>query len=134
MTYKQHLIIDALMQALIILFYGLLLGKTENPLAVLQIFPMALTGWQFINGVLSYKFFERDSKKLYVRITGMIFIAIFAFWGILLMLMQLLSLVVIVGSFATILFILLPMLTAAMSLWYLYITIKDINIVLFRTI
>jgi hypothetical protein len=138
MTHRHHLIIDALGQALIILFYGLLLGKTENFLTILQIFPMALTGWQFVNGLLSYKFFERDSKKLYVRITGMIFIAIAAFWGLLLMLTQVSALAVIVGSVALplipFLIILMPILTTGMSLWYLYITIKDINIMLFRTI
>jgi hypothetical protein len=138
MTHRHHLIIDGLGQAILIIFYGLLLGKSQSADELLLLFPIVLTAWQFVNGVLSYKFFERDSKKTYVRIGGTVLIVFSVFWGLLWMLQNIAQINIFINNFADgflpVFWVLLPIICGALAIWYIYITIKDLYNMMYNTI
>jgi hypothetical protein len=138
MNYSLHLKIDALLQAIIIIFYAMLIGKSEAPSEIAIILPIVLCSWQFINGLLSYKFFERDSKKIYVRVCGWSLIILSGFWGALWFISNIPGLryfSLIFGEEITPVFwILLPIFATIMSVWYLYITVRDLYNMMFNTI
>ena len=144
MTGRQQVFLDAIGQAGLIIFYAIMLSQTSAIVELLSIFAIVLCAWQFINGILSYKFFERQTKRTYVRIAAYTFIAIFAFWGIMWMAIKL---AFMSGSEAAVAFIdnialavipalwaVLPILTGALAIWYIYLTIKDLNILINKTI
>ncbi len=66
MTSRQHLIIDTLGQSVIIIFYSLLIGKSNSPIEILKITPLVLLSWQIINALISYIFYNKQTKKLFV--------------------------------------------------------------------
>lgn len=136
MTNRQHLIIDALGQALIIIFYSLLTGNSSSPIEILKIMPVVLFSWQIINAILSYKFFERQSKKIFVRTGGWTIAGIFLFWGATWVLFQfpILPVLEIIEKSEFIFWVLIPFLSAAFCCWYLYLTFKEVYNMLFNTI
>ena len=138
MTYRHHLLIDSIVQAIMIIFFGFLLARSLAPVNMLQLMPIMLFGWQFINAVLSYKFFERMSKKLFVRIAGVCLIIVFAFRGLLWMAASFGPISEMVTNLTIqsepILFLVLTFLSAAMAVWYLYLTFKDLYNMMYNTI
>jgi len=138
MTFRHHLLIDSFMQALLIIFFGFLMARTSAPLSLLQIMPVTLFGWQFINAVLSYKFFERSNKRLFVRISGFCMIIIFSIRGVLWLAASFAPLHEQVSSLTTqiepIMLLLITFLSAALALWYLYITLRDLYNMMYNTI
>lgn len=138
MTYRHHLLVDSIVQALLIIFFGFLLVRSSAPLNILQLIPIILFGWQFINAVLSYKFFERTSKRLFVRVSGYCLMGIFSIRGILFLAANIRALKQIIFDFTEkiepIMILLLTFLCAALALWYLYITLRDLYNLIFNTI
>ena len=136
--------LDGIGQACIIIYYAFLFAKSSETIVLLQLFAISLAAWQFVNGLLSYKFFEGQSKKHYVRVCGMTWIASFALIGILYFLGNFLLLVglsafadsikILFDWIVAALWFALPIVLGVFACWYLYITIKDINIVMNKTI
>ncbi len=138
MTFRNHLLIDSIIQALLIIFFSFLLAKSSAPTNILQLFPITLFAWQFINAVLSYKFFERTSKRLFVRISGYCLIGIFALRGFLWLADSFVTLSEMANKLTEqiepLILIILPFFCAALALWYLYITFRDLYNMMYNTI
>jgi hypothetical protein len=144
MTRRNHLMLDGIGQACIIIYYAFLFAKSSETIVLLQLFAISLAAWQFINGVLSYKFFEGQSKKQYVRVCGLVWISCFGLIGAIYLIERSVGLMGLAGlseylfgafqwALGAIL-VVLPILLGCLILWYIYITIKDINIVINKTI
>jgi hypothetical protein len=138
MTFRHHLLIDSIIQALLIVFFSFLLTRSSVPLNILQLMPITLFGWQFINAVFSYKFFERTSKKLFVRISGYCLLFFFALRGILYFGSKFTSLMQMANELTIqiepIILLVLPFFCTALALWYLYITFRDLYNMIYNTI
>jgi len=117
------------------------MAKTNALVEVLLVIPFVLTAWQFVNGLISYKFFEGTSKKLYVRVTGYTLVSICVFWGLF---WALIIIGTSVGSgdltsewmpyILPVLWSILPFALGILALWYLIISIQDVYIILYKTI
>ncbi len=138
MTFRHHLLIDSILQAILIIFFSFLLARSSAPTNILQLFPIILFGWQFINAVVSYKFFERTSKKLFVRISGYCMLGIFALRGILFLASRISPLAQIgidlTERIEPFMLSITPFLCATLALWYLYITFRDMYNMMYNTI
>jgi hypothetical protein len=138
MTYRHHLLVDSIVQALLIIFFSFLLARSSAPPNILQLLPISLFSWQFINGVVSYKFFERTSKKLFVRISGYCLIGIFAIRGILFLASKITPFMQMAMDLTEhtepFLLSIIPFFCAALALWYLYITFRDLYNMMYNTI
>ena len=138
MNHRHHLIIDSFAQAILILYFAFLLTKSTEPYKVLEIFFVFLSLWQFVNGVLSYKFFERDSKKLYVRVFGYTLVGLSGFIGLnwFIITTGILNLLPAGFSinFMKYIWMIIPYYLIAMVLWYLIITFRDLYNMIYRTI
>ena len=138
MTYRHHLFIDSLGQALIIIFFSYIISNSSVPYTMMQLMAIILFGWQFFNGLLSYKFFERFSKRIFVRITAFSLVIIFLFRGFLWVLSKIPQINEIVNSLTVqsepYLLVVLPYFCAGMAIWYLFITFKDLYNLFFNTI
>jgi len=138
MNHRHHLIIDSFAQAILILYFAFLLTKSTAPVEVLQIFFVFLSFWQFANGLLSYKFFERDSKKLYVRVYGYTLGVISGFFGLTWFLQTtgVFNLLPAGFNISIMVYIwkIIPYYLIAMVLWYLIITFRDLYNMIYRTI
>jgi hypothetical protein len=138
MNHRHHLLIDSFAQATLFIFFAFLLNKSTEPNKVVQIFLVFLSFWQFINGVLSYKFFERDSKKLYVKIFGYTFTLISGLFGLSWFLQTIGILNLLAAgfqlNFIRYFWIIIPYYLIIMAVWYLIITFKDIYKMIYRTI
>ena len=136
MTYRQHLFIDSTLQAIIIFYFSFLVGSNSEPFKLLQLMSIMLFGWQFLNGIISYKFFERRNKRLFVRVTSIFLVLIFGLRGLLWLgstvAHELAANLII--TIEPVLIQILVVFSALMALWYLYITIKDLYIVFFNTV
>ncbi len=145
MNKGQHLIIDALGQSFIILYFSFFLGQSQSPpLLILQLFVIGLSAWQFVNAVLSYKFFENANKRLFVRVSGFTWGAVFLFWGLIWMLFQSLALSGLatllekindfIESSEQVIGLILPIVLGGLAVWYLYITIRELYNSIYKTI
>ena len=136
MTYRQHLFIDSILQTIIIIYFSFQLGSTTEPIKLLQPMSIMLFGWQFLNGIISYKFFERSQKRLFVRVTSIFLGLIFGLRGLLWLGLSILPELAhnLTLSLEPVLLQILTVFSAMMALWYLYITIKDLYNVFFNTI
>ncbi len=138
MTFRHHLLIDSIVQAILIIFFSFLLARSSAPPNILQLLPISLFSWQFINGVVSYKFFERTSKKLFVRISGYCLIGIFAIRGILFLASKITPFMQMAMDLTEytepFLLSIIPFFCAALALWYLYITFRDLYNMMYNTI
>lgn len=144
MTRRNHLMLDTIGQTCIILYYAFMLTNSSETIVLLQLFAISLCGWQFVNGILAYKFFEGQSKKLYVRVSVAIWVSIFGLFGILWLGLNLAFLAGLSGVMETLLLVfgaveygiwgVFPAVFGALACWYLYITIRDINVVINKTI
>jgi uncharacterized membrane protein len=137
MTYRHHLFIDSLGQAILIIFFGLLIAGTESPVNMLELMPIMLFGWQFLNALISYKFFERHTKQNFVRFSALGLILIFGIRGILWFASLIPSIeesleqtTLLIESY---IYMILPIYCAFFSVGYLYLTFKDLNNAIFRT-
>ena len=137
MTYRHHLFIDSLGQAILIIFFGFLIAGTESPVNMLELMPIMLFGWQFLNALISYKFFERHTKQNFVRFSSLGLILIFGIRGILWFASLIPSIeesleqtTLLIESY---IYMILPIYCAFFSVWYLYLTFKDLNNAIFRT-
>jgi hypothetical protein len=136
MTYRQHLFIDSILQTIIIIYFSFQLGSTIEPIKLLQLMSIMLFGWQFLNGIISYKFFERSQKRLFVRVTSIFLGLIFGLRGLLWLGLSILPELAqnLTLTLEPVLLQILTVFSAMMALWYLYITIKDLYNVIFNTI
>jgi uncharacterized membrane protein len=137
MTYRHHLFIDSLGQAILIIFFGFLIAGTESPVNMLELMPIMLFGWQFLNALISYKFFERHTKQNFVRFSALGLILIFGIRGILWFASLIPSIeesleqtTLLIESY---IYMILPIYCAFFSVGYLYLTFKDLNNAIFRT-
>lgn len=136
MTSRQHLIIDTLGQSVIIIFYSLLIGKSNSPIEILKITPLVLLSWQIINALISYIFYNKQTKKLFVRISIWTLAGGFIYWGCTWLICQFsfLSIGGLIEKFESIFWILIPFFLVAFCFWYLYISLKEIYNIMFNTI
>lgn len=138
MNHRHHLFIDSLGQILILLFFGYLYSLKNDSNVVLKLIPIVLCFWQLINGILSYKFFERLSKKNYVRTAGITIATIFALNGFIWFSDKIIPLnQSVYSAFENIkstFEVITLILCALFCLWYIVLTVREIYIVLFRTI
>jgi uncharacterized membrane protein len=137
MTYRHHLFIDSLGQTILIIFFGFLIAGTESSVNMLELMPIMLFGWQFLNALISYKFFERHTKQNFVRFSALGLILIFGIRGILWFASLIPSIeesleqtTLLIESY---IYMILPIYCAFFSVWYLYLTFKDLNNAIFRT-
>jgi uncharacterized membrane protein len=137
MTYRHHLFIDSLGQAILIIFFGFLIAGTESSVNMLELMPIMLFGWQFLNALISYKFFERHTKQNFVRFSALGLILIFGIRGILWFASLIPSIeesleqtTLLIESY---IYMILPIYCAFFSVWYLYLIFKDLNNAIFRT-
>jgi len=136
MTYRQHLFIDSILQTIIIIYFSFQLGNTTEPIKLLQLMSIMLFGWQFLNGIISYKFFERSQKSLFVRVTSIFLGLIFGLRGLLWLGLSILPELAqnLTLTLEPVLLQILTVFSAMMALWYLYITIKDLYNIFFNTV
>jgi hypothetical protein len=138
MNHRHHLFIDSLGQILILLFFGYLYSLKNDSNVVLKLIPIVLCFWQLINGILSYKFFERLSKKIYVRTAGITIATIFALNGFIWFSHKIIPLnQSVYSAFENIkstFEVITIILCTLFCLWYIVLTVREIYIVLFRTI
>lgn len=138
MTFRQHLFIDSLGQAILIIFFGFLIAGSESPFNILQLMPIMLFGWQFLNALISYKFFERHTKQNFVRFSAFGLILIFGIEGIPWFASLIPSIeenleqtTLLIESY---IYFILPFYCTLFLIWYLFITFKDLYNQVFRTI
>jgi len=138
MTYRHHLLIDSIVQALIIIFFSILLPRAPVMSNILQLMAILLFLWQFVNALVSYKFFERMSKKLFVRVAGYSLVFVIALRGITALAAMFAPFMKIANDLEAktepFILMFLPFLCAALALWYLYITLRDLYNLIFKTI
>ncbi len=138
MNHRHHLFIDSLGQILILLFFGFLYSLKNDSNVILKLIPLILCFWQLINGILSYKFFERLSKKIYVRTAGITIATIFAMNGFIWFSHKIIPLnQSVYSAFENIkstFEVITLILCMLFCLWYIVLTVREIYIVLFRTI
>lgn len=138
MNHRQHLIIDSLGQILILLFFAYLYSFKNDSTVVLKILPLLLTVWQLINGIISYKFFERIRKKIYVRTAGISIGTVFGingiFWFSRDLLATNLTVLSMVENLKYAFEVMILVLCLLFCVWYLILTAKEMYIVLFRTV
>jgi len=144
MTRRTHLMLDGIGQAGIMLYYAFILSKSDETITLLQLFIITMATWQFINGILSYKFFEGQSKKQYVRISGIAWLAVIVLLGFVFLagnFIMMLGFAAFGEIFETIfsmitsaIWMSFPILLGISVCWYIYITIQDINIIINKTI
>ena len=138
MTYRHHLFIDSLGQAILIIFFGFLIAGTESPVNMLELIPIMLFGWQFLNAIISYKFFERYTKQNFVRFSALGLILIFGIRGTLWFASLIPSIeeslnqtTLLIESY---IYFILPFYCTLFLIWYLFITFKDLYNLIFRTV
>jgi hypothetical protein len=136
MNYRQHLFIDSILQTIIIFYFSYQLGSSAEQVKLLQLMSIMLFGWQFLNGIISYKFFERRHKRLFVRVTSIFLGLILGLRGLLWLGLSILpeQAYNLTLSLEPVLLQILTVFSAMMALWYLYITIKDLYNVFFNTV
>lgn len=138
MQHRHHLFIDSLGQISILLFFSFLYGFKNDSITILKLLPLLLCLWQIINGIISYKFFERQSKKLFVKISGVSVATIFAINGIFWFANKTVSLSLyfysLTENFNYFFEVITVVLCAVFCLWYFYLTTKDVYIILFKTV
>ncbi len=138
MNYRNHLFIDSLGQILIILFFAYLYSFKNDSAMVLKILLLLLCFWQLINGIISYKFFERINKKTYVRTAGISIATIFGINGFFWFAKDLLrlnrALLTIVENLKSVFEVLMIIFCALFCIWYIILTAREMYVVLFRTV
>ncbi len=138
MNHRHHLFLDSLGQISILLFFAYLYSMKNDSMVVLKLLPLVLFFWQFFNGILSYRFFERIQKRLYVRTAGISTATIFGlngfFWFAKDLLTTNLTVMVLVENLKTVFEVILIVSCALFCIWYLILTAKEMYIVLFRTV
>lgn len=145
MTRRQHILLDAFIQAAILIFYALLIAQSEHPFLVLGTMVLFLFGWQFINSVLNYKFFEGRSRISFVRVAAYSLVGVFLFWGLMLVISFILFSIPGLSGLAelfpdfinkatTVFWMIMPYYFGALSVWGLYLSGRDVYTILFKTI
>lgn len=135
MNGRQHLILDALGQAGILMMFSFFIASSDHPIEVAEILAIMLFFWQIINALISYQYFERERKALFVKIAGWSLIGICGFLGILLVITQfpilppkIVNIIVMLLEVGT------PYILAIFAIWCLVITINDLYNTVFNRI
>lgn len=135
MNGRQHLILDALGQAGILLMFSFFIAKSDHPLEVAEILAILLFFWQIINALISYRYFERETKGLFVKVAAWSIIGICGGLGLLLLITQF---PVIPASIVNAIIMVLekgvPYIFAIFAIWCLIITINDLYNTVFNRI
>ncbi len=138
MNGRQHLFIDSIGQAAILIMFAYFISSSEQPLEVAQILPIMLFAWQFFNALVSYKFFEQESKAFYVKVAGWSLLILCIFLGLLWFIANLpmtLQLVDLVVTYAfPVIQLLFPFGLGILAIWYLSLSFKEVYHQLFNRI
>jgi hypothetical protein len=135
MNGRQHLFLDALGQAGIILFFSFMIAKSEHPFEVLELMAILLFFWQLPNAFISVRFYERAAKATYTKVAGYSLIALAGFFGLLYFILQIWAgIIPFVDKVFFVIEQAIPYIFATFAIWYLGITVNELYNTIFNRI